>query len=158
MTMASAFRQILLISLVSVGAFAVADGVQVNDAWVRGLPPGQPVTAAFLSLHNTGDSVVSLEQVSSPVAKRVELHSHAMVDGTMQMRKVEQLSLQPDETLVLAPGGYHLMLFGLQRPLRDGEEVQLNLCFDQTCVKVTAPVVSVLKESSHVHSGHAHHH
>ena len=70
---------------------------------------------------------VKLVEVKSPVAGRVELHQMAMEGQTMRMRAVESIELPAGQTVNLASGGYHVMLFELQRQLKDGEQVPLTL-------------------------------
>jgi copper(I)-binding protein len=70
---------------------------------------------------------VRLVEVSTPVAGRVELHQMAMEGQTMRMRAVESLELPAGQTVNLASGGYHVMLFDLKRQLKDGEQVPLTL-------------------------------
>ena len=64
----------------------------------------------------------------------------------MRMRQVKTLEIAPGETVALKPGGLHLMLIGLKRPLQDGEEISLNLCSGEQCWTYSVPVISVLKE------------
>ena len=127
--------------------------MHVSGAWVRGLPPGQPMTAAFMQWHNTSDSEQTLTRLRSPQAGRVELHQHMHENGQMLMRHVETLTLTSGQSLALTPGGYHLMLFDLAQPLVEGDNVTLDICFDRACVQVEAPVISVMNEQKHM----AHH-
>ena len=62
-------------------------------------------------------------------AARTELHEHATQGGVMRMRRVPSLALPPGESVDMAPGGLHLMLFELARPLRRGERFPVTLHF-----------------------------
>jgi copper(I)-binding protein len=66
-------------------------------------------------------------EVKSPVAGRVELHQMAMEGQTMRMRAVDAIELPAGQTVNLASGGYHVMLFDLKQQLKDGEQVPLTL-------------------------------
>jgi copper(I)-binding protein len=70
---------------------------------------------------------VKLVEVKSPVAGRVELHQMAMEGQTMRMRAVDSIELPAGQTVNLASGGYHVMLFELKRQLKEGEQVPLSL-------------------------------
>jgi len=121
--------------------------LQVHNGYVRGLPPGQPNTAAFMELVNDTDATLQITGASSPLANKVELHQHSHEGGMMRMRQVDSLSIAPGSTVSLAPGGYHLMLFGLQRALVDGEQVEIVLQLQGGKEhRVTLPVRSVLGE------------
>ena len=53
-------------------------------------------------------------------------------DGIMKMRPVpEGVDIPAGETVHLAPGGYHLMLLDLERPITDGEMIPVKLEFEQ---------------------------
>jgi copper(I)-binding protein len=113
-----------LASLVSLPTLAMAQ-VSVSDPWIRATVPQQKVAGAFMQLRSA--KAVKLVGVKSPVAGRVELHQMAMEGQTMRMRAVEAIELPAGQTVNLASGGYHVMLFDLQRQLKDGEQVPLTL-------------------------------
>lgn len=126
---------------------ACSDGLIVSDAYIRGLPPGQTVTAAFMTLTNGLNQECRLVGATSPVASSAEIHAHTHQNGTMSMRPVDEVVLPKGGSISFEPGGYHLMLFGLQKSLLDGEEYRVTLLFEG-CPKVTVtmPVHSVLRE------------
>lgn len=136
------------------GIFSILLATQINagelvvgEAYIRGLPPGQAVTAAFMTIRNGYDHDCRLSGAASPIANRAELHQHRHRDGVMSMRRVPELSIPAGGQVDLKPGGYHLMLFGLQTPLVHGEEYPLSLLFE-TCpdVQLNVPVRDVLRE------------
>jgi copper(I)-binding protein len=53
-----------------------------------------------------------------------------MRDGMMRMRRVPALEIAPDATVEFKPGSYHLMMFGLKKPLVVGDQVEFILNFD----------------------------
>lgn len=123
-----------------------AEPVSASNVWIRATMPGQQVGAAYLDLQSTTDA--TLIKAESPIAQSVELHQMSMENGVMKMRMLDQLALPAGKTVKLAPGGNHLMLFGLKRPLLKGEQVALTLHFRYTDGKVdklelSAPVRAV---------------
>jgi len=137
----------LLLSLCS--ASALAQPLTVEDARVRAVPPGSPTTAAFMELTNPGDTDLALVGGSSPLAATLELHNHAMVDGVMQMRQVDRIVVPAGETVRLAPGGWHLMLFDLTRTPVEGERVAFSLTLDSgETLRFEAQVRRVMPMSS----------
>lgn len=104
--------------------------VQVKDPYARAVPPGQPNSAAFLTLSNTSAEPKALVAAASPVAATVELHSHIHEDGMMRMRRVERIDIPAGGSVSLEPGGLHLMLIGLKGNLTPGDQVDLTLSFD----------------------------
>lgn len=109
-------------------ASAAPATVQADDAWVRATVPQQRATGAFMRL--TAEAPVRLLGASSPAAARVELHEMRMEGDLMRMRQVASIELAAGRTVVLAPGGYHIMLLGLARQARPGERIPLNLEFE----------------------------
>ena len=99
----------------------------VNDPYVRAVPPGQPNSAAFMGLVNGTGAPRALVGGRSDVAEVVELHTHTMEDGMMKMRRVERIDLPAGETVTLDPGGLHVMLIGLKRGLKPGDQIDLTL-------------------------------
>jgi hypothetical protein len=107
---------------------AQAQQVSVKDAWIRGTVQGQSATGAFMEL--TGKSNARLVGASSPAAKVVEVHNMKVENGVMKMFPVEGVDLPAGKPVKLAPGGYHVMLMELQKPLNAGDKVPLKLTFE----------------------------
>ena len=99
----------------------------IEDAWVRAMPPGQSVAVGFLSLVNTGDEAITIVGAQSDSAEQTEIHQHRHHNGMMRMEKVEQLIVPAGETVILAPGGYHLMLMDTKSALKVGDSVLFEL-------------------------------
>ena len=109
-------------SAIATSAFAQ---VSVSNAWVRATVPVQKSSGAFMVLRSAQPA--RLVGVSSPVAASVELHKSAMQDGMMSMDHVDAIDLPAGQDVNLAGGGYHVMLIGLKRQLKQGETVPLTL-------------------------------
>lgn len=71
-----------------------------------------------------------LVAASSPVASVVELHRMVIEDNVMKMHAVPRLELPAGQAVELRPGGYHVMLMDLKRPLKIGETVPLTLTIE----------------------------
>ena len=131
-----------VIALMLFSHLALAE-VAISEAWVRATAPGQKVGAAYMTLQSP--QAMKLFYAETKSADEVEIHSMSMTNGIMKMRKLDTLNLQPNKPEKLAPGGFHLMLFGLKAPLKAGEKVTLKLCFkdekDQiTHQEITLPI------------------
>lgn len=147
----------LLLVLSPLAAVADAAGaVKVADPYARAVPPGQPNSAVFMTLTNEGGSDRALVAASSTAADVVELHTHRMVDGMMQMVQIDRIDLPPGTPVELKPGGLHVMLIGLEAPLTPGEVVPVTLMLeDGTAIEVQAPVRSLAAPmQDHGHGGH----
>ena len=102
--------------------------VTVKDPWVRGTVAGQKATGAFLQLTTT--EPVRLVEARSGAAKIVEIHEMRMEGDRMMMQAVPGLDLVPGKTLELKPGGYHVMLIDVVKPLNAGDKVPLTLVLE----------------------------
>lgn len=108
-----------------------------------------PMTGAFMTLTNNGDSDVSLVGGSTPMAGIVEIHE--VVDGLMQP-KAGGVVIPAGGTAMLEPGADHMMLMDLSGALEPGDEVQITLEFsDGSTQTILAPVKMVNAEQEHYH-------
>jgi copper(I)-binding protein len=69
--------------------------------------------------------------LSTPVAKKAELHTMLMEGTVMKMRRLAGLDIPAGEAVTLKPGGDHVMLMGLNQPLRAGQTFPLTLDFEK---------------------------
>lgn len=130
-----------------------AGSIQVMQPWSRAMPPTVPNGAAYFVLNNDSDRPDRLLGASSPQAKTLELHTHVHKDGLMSMQQVPFVEIPAKGQIAFKPGSYHVMLFGLTRPLVAGEHFPLTLELERAG-QVTVEV-SVLEEApSHDMSGH----
>jgi periplasmic copper chaperone A len=125
---------------------AAASPFVVTSGQVRQPLPGRTVTVGYFTLQNNSQQEVSLISVTSAAFKRVELHQHSHNDGMMRMEQVTQISISAGESIELAPGGLHLMLFEPLVALEIGQMVTVLLHFtDGQALTVTLPVVAMPK-------------
>jgi copper(I)-binding protein len=127
---------------VSAAASAQNGDVQITDAWARATPGGAQTAAAYVSMESTsGDKLTG---VSTPVAQKADIHSMTMDNGVMKMRQVDGVDLPPGQKVTLKPGGYHIMLTGLAKPLEVGQSFPLTLDFANAGAKqVTVTVEKI---------------
>ncbi|MCB2041671.1 MAG: copper chaperone PCu(A)C [Burkholderiaceae bacterium] len=105
---------------------ALAQTVEVRDAWVRTSVQGQSATGAFMTI--TARENTRLVGVASPVAGVAEVHEMKMDNGVMKMRAVEGgLALPAGKAVELKPGGHHVMLMDLKAALPKGSTVPVTL-------------------------------
>ncbi|VIO74855.1 copper chaperone PCu(A)C [Bradyrhizobium ivorense] len=145
-----------------VSASARAEDVKAGDlvitqAWARATPSGAKIGGGYLTIENKGTAPDRLVSGSGDVAGRMEIHEMAMDNGVMKMRPLDKgVTIEPGKTLKLAPGGFHLMMFDLKNPLKQGDKVPVTLQFEKAGkVTVSLDVQSVGAQSpGGGHSGH----
>lgn len=135
--------------------------INVTDPFSRASAPTARAGAAFLTVNiDTGSD--KLLGGTSPVADKVELHTHLMEDGIAKMRPVDGgVAVTAGAPVELKPGGLHLMLIGLKAPLKQGESFPLTLNFEKAgAVTVMVPVQgpgAKAPGTEHDHAGHGDH-
>jgi len=117
-----------------------AGGPTIEHPWARATPGQSKTGAAYLTIDG-GASADKLVGVSTPVAGKAEVHSSMNEDGVMKMRGAGELAVPAGRKVELKPGGYHVMLMDLKRPLKAGESFPLTLTFEKAGKReVTVPV------------------
>ena len=133
---------LMVVAALPFAAFA-AEPVGVKNAWVRPTAPGQTTAGAYMELESA--TAAALVAVESAAAARAELHTMSMDGGVMRMRPVRKIDLPAKKTVKLAPGGFHVMLIDVKRPLKEGDKVPLALTVQtpdgaKSTIKVEAEV------------------
>lgn len=111
------------------GGGAPADTAQAGPMVHLPAVPGRPA-AGYFELRIEGERG-ALVAVTSPQARRIEMHE-TMTSGTMtSMRPIARLPVRDGETLRFAPGGRHLMLFDLDPAVQAGGRMDLTFRFER---------------------------
>lgn len=124
-----------------------AVSVDARDPWIRPTAPGQGVTGAFMTLINHSSMDYSLTGVGFDGASSVEIHETSMSDGRMRMRMVDRVDIPANGSAELKPGGYHIMLIGLEKNLEPGSEQALVLSFSDGSKKTIKAKVRSMGDS-----------
>ena len=146
------------------GGHLASEHVKVMGAWSRALPPVSKNGAAYLMLKSAAKKSVRVVGGESPVAEMVELHTHLTEGGVMKMRKLEDgVEVPAGESVTFEPGGMHVMLMGLKKPLKSGEAFPLTLRFEDggtasVEVKVMSPDEAPSMKHGHGEMKHGHDH
>ncbi|WMC10896.1 copper chaperone PCu(A)C [Oceanimonas pelagia] len=135
-------------------------GLHIEHPWSRPVPPMAVNGSAYLVINNHGQAGDVLLGASTPLAERVEIHTHVMDGDMMKMRQLDNLPVPAGEAVTLAPGGHHLMLMGLKQAPQLGERFPLTLQFEQAGevqveISVDARAPQPVKKASD--KGHHHH-
>lgn len=112
--------------------------------------PGRPA-AGYFALSGGPATLVS---AASPLAERIEMHSSSMAGGVMSMDKLPAVMVRAGRPVTFAPGGSHLMIFGLAASVKPGSTVPLLLRFaDGQTLRVEARAVAP-GMAMEMHEGH----
>jgi copper(I)-binding protein len=139
------FAAALLVPLLAAAPAAAHEFHRVGDIVVE--QPWSRATAAkvggaFVTLRNNGALADRLVKVSTPLAEKAELHETKVENGVATMRPVDGVEIKPrGGSVQLKPGGVHVMLLGLVRPLKEGERIKLTFTFERAgAIEVEARV------------------
>jgi periplasmic copper chaperone A len=113
--------------LITNGAMGQTGQLEIKTPWARATFGHAENGAAYLTI--VSPTTDRLTAASSPVAKKVELHTMSMEGAVMRMRPLAAIDIPAGQTVTLSPGGMH-MLLGLTQPLREGQSFPLTLSFD----------------------------
>ena len=118
--------------------------ITIQEPWARASLGNAPNSAAYMSLETSDAAPDRLISGSTPMADRVELHTHVMEGGVAKMRPVDAIEVAPGEPTVLEPGGLHVMLRGLTQKLEAGRTMPLTLVFEHAgAVTLEVPIKGV---------------
>ncbi len=133
----------VFIASILISACSKQDSIEIKNQWVRASNDGQDVSAAYMTIVSNEDT--SLIAIDSDVADVIEIHSMSMENGVMKMRMLDTLDLIAGKPTELSPGGFHLMLFDLKKPLTAGKEAHFTLHFknkagQEKTISITSPI------------------
>jgi copper(I)-binding protein len=149
--MKSSLAAALLACAVSLPTWAA--NVSVTDVWARATMPGQKVSGAYMRIQSDVDA--RLLSASSSAVPRVEVHEMKMDGDVMRMREVKAIDLPKGKTVSLEPGGFHIMLMNLPKPIAAGDMIPLTLVIESGGTQQT---VEVKAEARAIGGAMKHHH
>jgi len=124
--------------------------VAVTEPWVRATAPSATTAAVYMMLKSENNDALNGASVPSTVAASTELHettstsgtsttsmsggsttsmSHTSTTAMLGMKQVMSIPLPAGKSVQLAPGGYHIMLMKLAKPITSGEQIPVTLRF-----------------------------
>jgi copper(I)-binding protein len=128
--------------------------IEIEGAWARPTAGRPQNGAAYLTITNHGAEPDRLLGAEGEIARLIDLHQHRIdPDGVARMRPVEGIELPPGETVRLEPGGLHVMLMGLAKPLRAGASFPLHLVFERAGEVEVEVAVEQPARGGHGHGG-----
>jgi periplasmic copper chaperone A len=145
--LASAVAALTLIALALTGHAAEpvrAGSLEIEAPWARASVGTMRPSAAYMVIRNGGERPDRLLRVETPAAGHAEIHATVMERDMMRMRPAEGLEIPPGGELRLEPGGLHVMLMHLQRPLEEGASLPMTLVFERAGeVTIEMPIAAL---------------
>ncbi|MGR3506708.1 MAG: copper chaperone PCu(A)C [Paracoccaceae bacterium] len=143
-TLASTTIALVLLT-VAPPVLAGGDAVVIEGAWSRASIGTSRPGVAYMRLQNTGDALVTVTGLRTDLAMMPMIHTSTTdAQGVNRMSHLEQVEIAAGETVALEPGGLHVMLMDLQRPMIEGESFTLSLILaDGEEITVEVPIRSM---------------
>ena len=155
---------VLFAAVFVIGKPVLANEIMFGPLQFRATVGSMPSSAAYVSITNHGKMADRLVGVTSNLARKTEIHKMEMDNGVMKMRQVEGgIDLLPGKTIHLAPGGFHVMLVGLNAPLTADSMFEITLVFQNAGKKTVKGMAmlpadldagNALKMHKHKHKTH----
>ena len=115
----------------------------IGHPWSPASHGAAKTAAVYVTFVNDGAKSDRLLGVSSPVATHASLHTNEKMGEVNHMHELPGIDIPAGKTVELKPGEMHIMLEGLQHPLKEGEMVPLTLKLaNEGDVQVEAMVMS----------------
>lgn len=138
---------ILLVAPLLSGCTSTDESAPHEPLWVVGFPEGEGwakageqggMTGVFGTIENHGDADVTITEIETDAAEKVELHE--TVDGTMREMQ-DDFVIPAGGTREFAPGADHIMLLGLTEDLKPGDELDLAILYSDGSAEVSTVFV-----------------
>ena len=119
---------------------------------------GAKSAAAYLIIRNHDDEEFNLLQVTTTIG-RAMLHETTTTDeGVVKMEHLVRVNIPEGDELIMQPGGIHVMIMGISRPLIVGEKIPAKLNFSNDLEMDIEFTVQEHKKRSDVQTQSKHEH
>lgn len=137
----------------TVAGTPAAPVITVSGQWARTSPDATDMGAAYLKINSDTDDTLVSAMVDTSVAAMAQIHEMVPVENgmstestmdssAMTMQEVDHIDIVAGTQLELKPGGYHIMLMKLVKPLLTGETFKITLTFTKAgAVVIDVPVL-----------------
>lgn len=136
--------------LASCSSSPTVKSLEIADAWARPTPATATTTAVYMTVSSPVDD--ELISVETPIAESAMVHVSSA--GTRSggghhgganhiTMKDSELKVSSNSTASLSPGGMHIMLEGLRKPLHEGDVFELKLTFKVGGTVTTSVLVAL---------------
>lgn len=119
----------ILTTLAFLTSAIFAADIEASGVYVKQTPPNAKNTAIFLKMQNNTSQDIALVDAECDLSQYSELHTILHEGNKMTMIKVPEITIKANSSVELKPGGDHIMLFDLKKPVTKDSKVNLTLTF-----------------------------
>jgi copper(I)-binding protein len=107
--------------------------LEISNIWARATPGRTKTAAVYITkIHNAGEGIDSLINIRSHLASKSSIHKTVVDAGIAKMRQVNALEIPAGHSVSLKPGGLHIMMVGMKKSLKEGDNFPLILEFKKS--------------------------
>jgi hypothetical protein len=141
---------LFLLFFITTNIIAIENTISVTEPWIRSAPPTAKILGAFMNLHNDSNKEVRLTRVVADKFNRIEIHRTSDSNGFMKMVRQDYVPIPAQGSISLKPGSWHMMIINPIIVPVLGEEVTLELEFDNnTKISVSFKIMDGLMQMKH---------
>ena len=118
----------------------------VSESWIKTTIPGSAVSAAYMQIKSA--TPFKLIKAESPVAGMVEIHDMKMNGGVMEMKALDAIDVPANKAVTLKPGGMHVMLMKVKKPINKGDKIPMTLTFEAANKKSVLVTLELIARES----------
>jgi len=124
---------------------AGSEDVVIEGAWSRASIGTSRPGVAYMTLRNIAAEPVVVTGLRTDLAAMPMIHATTTdAQGVTRMSHVEAVEIAPGEAVALEPGGLHVMLMDLRRPMVEGDSYTLSVILvDGTEASVEVPILGI---------------
>lgn len=149
---------IFLAAICITSSHAANPDLTLSNAWIREAPPNAKVSAAYLTIRNTGSTPQILLSVNAEHFSHAEIHKSELHGEMARMVKQENVEIPANSSVSFTPGGLHLMLLEPATAPKAGSFIKLSLRFSSAVIDINAEVKAAQPgEHEPTHQHHDHH-
>ena len=122
------FRAALVALLLAPGAGHAE--ILLEHPWAQVTPPKAVVGRAYVVITNHSSETAHLVGVRTDAAPSTEIAGIRILQDVPNLRRLYNIDIPPEHSFVFAPGGYHILMRNLKKPLVAGDKITGALIFE----------------------------
>ena len=144
-------KKVILFSLILLmGLNSVHAKIIVKDEWARVTPRGSG--SVYMTIENDSDQDDKLTSAISDEAEMTMIHQTVREENIAKMIHVMGgIDLPKGKRIKLEPGGYHLMLMGIEKNLTLNDRIRITLSFKNNENIEISPIIKIRPPKMHKH-------
>ena len=144
-------KKVVLFTLITLMGPNLAHAqIIIKDEWARVTPSGSG--AVYMIIKNIGNQDDNLTSASSDDSEMTMIHQTVREENIAKMIHVmEGIDLPKGKAIKLEPGGYHLMLMGINKNLSLNDRISITLAFKNNENIEINPIVKIRPPNAHKH-------